>query len=85
MTAKRKQIGTSKEETKRIGTTKGTTKRADVGDEYFVQYGDMEINVKEIATEIKKIAKGGNLHLYIKPQERKVYYVTDDEVGDMDI
>lgn len=85
MSAKRKQIATSKEETKRIGTTKGTTKRADVGDEYFVQYGDMEINVKEIAAEIKKIAKGGNLHLYIKPEERKVYYVTDEEVGDMDI
>lgn len=85
MSAKRKQIGTSKEATKRIGTTKGTTHRADVGDEYFVQYQDLEVNVKEIANEIKKIAKGGNLHLYIKPEERKVYYVTDQEVGDMDL
>lgn len=85
MSAKRKQIGTSKEETKRIGTTKGTTRRADLGDECFVQFRDMEINVKEIAAEIKKVAKGGNLHMYIKPEERKVYYVTDEEVGDMDI
>lgn len=85
MSSRRKQIGTSKEGTKMIGTTKGTTKRADVGDEYFVQYHDMEINVKEVAAEIKKVVKGGNLHLYIKPEERKVYYVTDEEVGDMDI
>ena len=56
-----------------------------MGDECFVQFRDMEINVKEVAAEIKKVAKGGNLHMYIKPEERKVYYVTDEEVGDMDI
>ena len=85
MSAHRKQIATSKEATKRIGTTKGTTQRPDVGDEYFIQYHELEINVKELASTIKKTVKGGNLHLYIKPEEHKVYYVTDEDVGDMDL
>jgi hypothetical protein len=55
--------------------------------EVFVQYGDLEVRTRDIVTKCREdyVARGhkpGSIHeiqVYIKPEDRKVYYVVNHE------
>lgn len=79
---------------KKASTAKTETKKAPKKDEVFVQFAGEEFVVEEVMEKAKAayVAEGHrasaikSVRLYIKPEERKAYYVINDKAaGSIDL
>jgi len=85
---------TKKPAAKKASTAKTETKTAPKKDEVFVQFAGEEFVVEEVMEKAKAayVAEGHRIsaiksvRLYIKPEERKAYYVINDKAaGSIDL
>ncbi len=79
---------------KKASTAKTETKKVEKKDEVFVQFAGEEFAVEEVMDKAKAayVAEGHRaaaiktVRLYIKPEERKAYYVINDKAaGSIDL
>lgn len=79
---------------KKANTAKTETKKVEKKDEVFVQFAGEEFVVEEVMDKAKAayVAEGHrasaikSVRLYIKPEERKAYYVINDKAaGSIDL
>ena len=88
-----KKTTAKKTTTKKATTKRATTKKKAVSTTAVVQYQDREFTeaecLKKAQAQFKKDYKGKTLeelNIYIKPEERKIYYVANkDCVGSVDL
>lgn len=75
-------------------TTKATTSTKKIATELYVQFAGYEVSEEDLVNRVKeawvnegnKISTLKNINLYVKPEERKAYYVVNGSAaGALDI
>ena len=73
---------------KKAAAKKTAAKKTAVSENVFVQYLGSEITSADLIAKAKKasgVKSPKTVNVYVKPEENKVYYVVDNNVGSFDL